>query len=80
MFLNIEKQIIAQHSVPVSVTKWSSKKIVTLVTYHSHDTRAVTIRGKEGVRPISVLDYNQSVIVVDLTNQLIHSYLYERSK
>jgi hypothetical protein len=27
-----------------------------------------------------VLDYNQSVIVVDLTNQLIHSYLYERSK
>jgi hypothetical protein len=41
-------EIIAQHAGPVSVTKWSDKKIMTMLsTYHSHDTRTVTIGGKE---------------------------------
>jgi hypothetical protein len=52
-------EIVAQHAGPVSVTKWSDKKIMTMIsTYHSHDTRTVTVRGRETVKPISVLDYN----------------------
>jgi hypothetical protein len=47
-------------------------------TYHSHDTRTVTIRGKETVKPISVLYYNQCMGGVDLKDQLLHSYLIER--
>jgi hypothetical protein len=74
-------EIVAQHSGPASVTKWSDKKIVTVIsTCHSHDTRTMTIRGKEVVKPISVLDYNKSMIGVDLKDQLLHSYLIERKK
>jgi hypothetical protein len=41
-------KIIAQRAGPVLVTKWSDKKIVTMIsTYHSHDAGIVTIRGKE---------------------------------
>jgi hypothetical protein len=59
-------KIIAQHS-GVSVTKWCDKKIMTMIsTYHSHKTGTVTVRGKEVVKPISVLDYNKSMIGVDL--------------
>jgi hypothetical protein len=74
-------EIIAQHSAPVSVTKWYDKKIVTMIsTYHSHETRTVTVREKEVVKPISVLDYNKSMIGVDLKDQLLHSYLIERKR
>jgi hypothetical protein len=70
---------IVQHSGPVSVTKWSNKKIVSMISaYHSHDTRAVTIRGKETVKPISVMDYNQCMGGVDLKDKLLHSYLTDR--
>jgi hypothetical protein len=45
-------EIVAQHAGLVSVTKWSAKNIVTMIsTYHSHETRTVTIRGKETVKP-----------------------------
>jgi hypothetical protein len=74
-------EIILQHSGPVSVTKWSDKKIVTMISmYHNHDTRTVTIRGKEIVKPISVMDYNQCMGGVDLKDQLLHSYLTERKR
>jgi hypothetical protein len=49
-------------------------------TYHNHETRTVTVRGKEMVKPISVLDYNNSMIGVDLKDQLLHSYLIERKR
>jgi hypothetical protein len=53
-------EITAQHCGPVSVTKSSDKKFVTMIlTHHSHDTRTVTISVKEAGKPISVLDYNQ---------------------
>jgi hypothetical protein len=48
--------------------------------YHSHETRTITVRGKEVVKPISVLDYNKSIIGVDLKDQLLHSYLIERTR
>jgi hypothetical protein len=74
-------EMVAQHVGHVSVTKWNDKKIMTMIsTYHSHDTRTVTIRGKETVKPISVLDYNKSMIGVDLKDQLLHSYLTERKQ
>jgi hypothetical protein len=74
-------EIIAQHSGPVSVTKWYDKRIVTMIsTYHSHDTRTVRIRGKEVAKPVSVLDYNRSMIGVDLKDQLLHPYLIERKR
>jgi hypothetical protein len=40
-------EIVVKHSGPVSVTKWSDKKTVIMIsTYHSHETRTVTISGK----------------------------------
>jgi hypothetical protein len=51
-----------------------SKKTVTMILmYHSHDTGTVKIRGKEIVKPISVLDYNQCMGGVDLKDQLLYS-------
>jgi hypothetical protein len=74
-------KIIAQHAGSVSVTKWSDKKILTMIsTYHSHDTRTVTIRGNETVKPISVLDYNKPMIGVDLKDQSLLSYVIERKR
>ncbi|PNF24933.1 hypothetical protein B7P43_G09365 [Cryptotermes secundus] len=74
-------EIVAQHSGLVSITKWFDKKIVTMIsTYHSHDTRTVTVRGKVVEKPISVLDYNKSMGGVDLKDQLLHSYLIERKR
>jgi hypothetical protein len=61
-----KSEIIAQHCGPVSVTKWSDKKVTTMIsTYYNHHTTA-TIRRKETLKPISVLDYNQGMGGVDL--------------
>jgi hypothetical protein len=66
-------EIIVQHSVPVSVAKWSDKKIITVIfTHHCCDTRTVTVRGKRTVRPFSLLDYNQCMGGFDLKDQLLH--------
>jgi hypothetical protein len=45
--------------------------------YHSHNTRTVSIRGKEVVKPFLVLDYNQLKMGVDFKDQLLHPYLFE---
>jgi hypothetical protein len=67
---------VAQHSGPVSVTKWCDKNIMTMIaTYHIHETRRVTVTEKDVVKPISVLDHNKSMIGVDLKDQPLHSYL-----
>jgi hypothetical protein len=59
--------------------KMVRRRIVTMIsTYHSHETRMVTVREKEVVKLISVLDHNKSMIGVDLKDQLLHSYLIER--
>jgi hypothetical protein len=74
-------EIVAQHSGPVSVTKWGDKNIVTMIsTYLSHDIRTVKIRGKEVVKPSSVLDYKKIMIGVDLKDQLLQPYLIERKQ
>jgi hypothetical protein len=73
-------KIIAQHCSPVSVTKLSDKELLLWCWHHSHSTRTVTIRGKETVKPISVLDYNHCIGGVDLKDQLLHSYLIERKR
>jgi hypothetical protein len=50
-------EIVPQHAEFVSVTKLSDKNIATMIsTYHNYETRTVTIRGKQTVKPISVLD------------------------
>jgi hypothetical protein len=54
-------RIMEQHSGPVCHKRVWQKIITMISTYHSHDTWTVTIRGKEVVKPISVLDYNQSI-------------------
>jgi hypothetical protein len=64
-------ETVPQHAGFVSVTKWSDKKIVTMIsTYHSYETRTVTIRGKQTVKPISVLDYNKPMIGSNFHSQL----------
>jgi hypothetical protein len=49
-------------------------------TYHSHDTRTVTIRGSEVVEPVSVFDFNQSMMGDDLKDQLLHPYLIDEKR
>jgi hypothetical protein len=56
------------------VTENIMTMIFTYQSHHSHDARTVTVRGKEVVKPVSVLDYNQS-IGVNLKDWLLHSYL-----
>ncbi|XP_021918752.1 piggyBac transposable element-derived protein 4-like [Zootermopsis nevadensis] len=75
-------ELIAQHSGPVSVLKWSDKKNVTMIsTYHGDDTQKVKTKGgQEKENPASVLDYNKNMIGVDLKDQLLHNYLLERKK
>jgi hypothetical protein len=72
-------EIKAQHCGPVSVTKWSDKKVVIMIsTYHIHDIRTVTIRSNETFKPISALDYHQCMGGVDLKDRLLHSSLREK--
>jgi hypothetical protein len=60
-------EIIMQLSGPVSVTEWSDKKIVNIIsTYHSHDTGTVAFSGKDTVKPISLLDFNHFMGRADL--------------
>ncbi|XP_021932761.1 piggyBac transposable element-derived protein 4-like [Zootermopsis nevadensis] len=75
-------ELIAQHSGPVSVLKWSDKKNVTMIsTYHGDDTQKVKTKGgQEREKPASVLDYNKNMIGVDLKDQLLQNYLLERKK
>jgi hypothetical protein len=59
--------------------RWSNEKIITMISmYHSLDTRTVTIRGKETVKPISVLDYNQCMSKVILKVRLLQFHMTER--
>jgi hypothetical protein len=51
-----------------------------ILTWCSYDVRTVKGRGKEAVKPTSVLDYNQCLGGVDLEDQLLHSYLIERKR
>jgi hypothetical protein len=49
------------------------EKIITMISmYHSHGTRTVKTRGKETVKPIKMLDYNQCTGGVGLKDQLLH--------
>lgn len=43
--------------------------------HDSHETRAVKITGKEIVKTISLLGYNQCVGGTDLNDKLLRSYL-----
>jgi hypothetical protein len=58
----------------------TKKNVTTISNYHSHVIRTVTIRGKEVVKPVSVLYYNKWMIGVDLKDQLLHSYLIDRKR
>jgi hypothetical protein len=61
--------------------KVQQQKTVTMIsTYHSHDTRNVTVMGKEQVKPTSALDHTQCSGGVDLMDQLLHSYLTDRRR
>ena len=61
-------EMVAQHSGPVSILKWKDKKDVTMVsTYHGEETRMKLMKCREEKRkPVSVLDYNENMGVVDL--------------
>ena len=74
-------RIIARHSGPVTVLKWSDKRNVTMVsTYHSADTQRVSKKGKETEKPLCMMDYNLNMGGVDLKDQLLHMYMVERKR
>jgi hypothetical protein len=63
------------------VLKWCKKKATIISTYHGGETRKVkTKRGEECEKLVSVLEYNQNMIGVDLKDQLLQAYLLERKK
>jgi hypothetical protein len=47
-------------------------------THHIHGTCTVTIRGKEVVKPVLMLDCSQPMMGFDLNGQLLHSHLIQR--
>jgi hypothetical protein len=50
-------------------------------TYHGDEIRKVKPKWEEErEKPVSVLDYNQNIIGLDLKDQLLHAYLLERKK
>jgi hypothetical protein len=74
-------EIIARHSGPVTILKWCDKKNITMIsTYHNADTKSITKRGKEIIKPTCVHDYNYSMGGVDLKDQLLNMYLVERKR
>jgi hypothetical protein len=50
-------------------------------TYHGDEMAKVkTKREEDEVNSVSVLDHNQNMSGVDLTDQIFHAYLPERKK
>jgi hypothetical protein len=50
-------------------------------TYQGDEKKKVKTKQEEqNEKPVSVLDYNQSMTGVDLKDQLLHAYLLERKK
>ena len=64
----LKKELVAQHSGPVSVLKWKDRREVTMIsTYHEEETRMKLMKcGQEKQKPVSVLDYNENMGRVDL--------------
>jgi len=56
------------------------KKEVTMIsTYHGKETKLkLTKCRQEKQKPVSVLDYNETIRGVDLKDQLLQPYLLER--
>jgi hypothetical protein len=74
-------ELIAQHSGPVSILKWSDKKrcAYDLNLSWRGNTKKSTTCGKEKKRSVSVLDY-QNMAGVNLKDQLLQLCLLERKK
>jgi len=77
-----KRELLSQHSGPVSVLKWKDKKEVTVISsYHGEETRMkLTKCRQEKQKPLSVLDYNKNIGGVDLKDQLLQPCLLERKK
>jgi hypothetical protein len=56
------------------------KSVTIISTYHGDKMREKQSEGKKKWKPLSVLDYYQIMIAVDLKYQLIHAYQHEREK
>jgi hypothetical protein len=61
---------------------WKDKKEVTMIsTYHGQETRMKLTKCKqEKEKPVSVLDYNESMVGFDLKDHLLQPYLLKRKK
>ncbi|KAG8239348.1 hypothetical protein J437_LFUL017961 [Ladona fulva] len=74
-------EVFGEHSGPISVLKWSDKKIVSMIsTYHGAEMKTEAKGQKIKTKPISVIDYNRFMGGVDLKDQLLQSYLTERKR
>lgn len=74
-------ETIAMYRRKIMVQKWRDKKDVLMIsTLHDNTMRTVTKRNTEIQKPSCVLDYNQQMGGVDLSDQCLHFYSTTRTR
>lgn len=71
----------ARHCGDIALVTWKDVKLVTVLsTYHSHEMVPGRRAGVARDKPVSVRDYNEYMGGVDLKDQKLSTFLFERKR
>lgn len=71
----------ARHSGDIALVTWKDVKLVTVMsTYHNHEMVPGRRAGVSREKPVSVRDYNKYMGGVDLKDQKLSTFLFERKR